>query len=363
MIARGAAAARTPVRQHDRRRGVRTASRRTDGARRCGIGAGRRRRRALGRAARSGEGRGSRSRGGRCRAIRGFCSCWRRRPGSDSARKARRRARRACRVRRRHRVGEARRALRRCRRLRAPLRREPWAVVVNEAAACGLPLVLGSSAPLAVFSSTARTASSCPPATSTGCPRLRAPLLRIPRCVAGARCARASSPDWGYRPVLESFPAAVREAAAGCPPPCPRMAADRESRPEPVPPLPAGVEATAHLLTELCEALAEEYDVEVVTGVLHGPRGRSAPGRAQGVRIVRVASTSFERSALGRRALNYVSYLGSARPRALGSAAGLVHDGPADHRLTSRPRRSARRSARPRHQSGRLSGDRDGLTV
>src|SRR5919109_150820 len=30
-----------------------------------------------------------------------------------------------------------------------------------------------------------------------------------------------------------------------------------------------GVEATAHLLTELCEALAEQYDVEVVTGVLH----------------------------------------------------------------------------------------------
>ena len=31
-----------------------------------------------------------------------------------------------------------------------------------------------------------------------------------------------------------------------------------------------GVEATAHLLTELCEALAEDYEVEVVTGVLHG---------------------------------------------------------------------------------------------
>ena len=31
-----------------------------------------------------------------------------------------------------------------------------------------------------------------------------------------------------------------------------------------------GVEATAQLLTELCEALAEEYEVEVVTGVLHG---------------------------------------------------------------------------------------------
>ena len=31
-----------------------------------------------------------------------------------------------------------------------------------------------------------------------------------------------------------------------------------------------GVEATAQLLTELCESLAEEIDVKVVTGVLHG---------------------------------------------------------------------------------------------
>src|SRR4051812_47870834 len=29
-----------------------------------------------------------------------------------------------------------------------------------------------------------------------------------------------------------------------------------------------GVEATAHLLTELCEALADEYDITVVTGRL-----------------------------------------------------------------------------------------------
>ena len=45
-----------------------------------------------------------------------------------------------------------------------------------------------------------------------------------------------------------------------------------------------GVEATAHLLTELCEALAEEYEVEVVTGVLRGheddPRQHEHNGRA-----------------------------------------------------------------------------------
>jgi hypothetical protein len=31
-----------------------------------------------------------------------------------------------------------------------------------------------------------------------------------------------------------------------------------------------GVEATAHLLTELCEALADEFDVRVVTGLVRG---------------------------------------------------------------------------------------------
>ena len=31
-----------------------------------------------------------------------------------------------------------------------------------------------------------------------------------------------------------------------------------------------GVEATAQLLTELCEALAGEYEIRVVTGMLHG---------------------------------------------------------------------------------------------
>ena len=65
-----------------------------------------------------------------------------------------------------------------------------------------------------------------------------------------------------------------------------------------------GVEATAQLLTELCEALAEEYDVEVVTGVLHGHEGEPRHIEHNGVRIARVASTSYERSELGRRALN-----------------------------------------------------------
>ena len=82
-----------------------------------------------------------------------------------------------------------------------------------------------------------------------------------------------------------------------------------------------GVEATAHLLTELCEALAEDYEVEVVTGVLHGHEDEPHEIDHNGVRITRVASTSYERSALGRRAVNYLSYLGSALSHALSSPA------------------------------------------
>src|SRR6266568_519890 len=68
-----------------------------------------------------------------------------------------------------------------------------------------------------------------------------------------------------------------------------------------------GIEATAHLLTQLCEALAAEYDVTVVTGAGAGA-GRGIAER-NGVRIVRVPSTSYERRRLSRRALNYVTYV------------------------------------------------------
>jgi colanic acid biosynthesis glycosyl transferase WcaI len=73
-----------------------------------------------------------------------------------------------------------------------------------------------------------------------------------------------------------------------------------------------GVEATAHLLTELCEALATDYDVEVVTGVLHGHESEPYELERNGVRIVRVVSTAYERVELSRRAANYLSYLSSA---------------------------------------------------
>jgi colanic acid biosynthesis glycosyl transferase WcaI len=73
-----------------------------------------------------------------------------------------------------------------------------------------------------------------------------------------------------------------------------------------------GIEATAQLLTELCEALAEFVDVKVVTGVLHGHEDEPRKLVHNGVDIVRVPSTSFERSKLAARASNYLTYLTNA---------------------------------------------------
>jgi colanic acid biosynthesis glycosyl transferase WcaI len=78
-----------------------------------------------------------------------------------------------------------------------------------------------------------------------------------------------------------------------------------------------GVEATAQLLTELCEELAEEMDVRVVTGVLHGHEEEPRDFVRNGVRVIRVPSTSFERSKLAARASNYITYLANALLRSL----------------------------------------------
>ena len=67
-----------------------------------------------------------------------------------------------------------------------------------------------------------------------------------------------------------------------------------------------GVEATAQLLAQLCEALTEDYDVTVVTGHLYGQELPDDEVR-NGVRIVRVRSTAFDRSKLHLRAANYLS--------------------------------------------------------
>jgi len=78
-----------------------------------------------------------------------------------------------------------------------------------------------------------------------------------------------------------------------------------------------GVEATAHLLSQLCEALAGDFEITVVTGHLHGHEELPDEEERNGVRIVRVRSTAFERTQLHRRAANYVSYLGDSIATAL----------------------------------------------
>ena len=67
-----------------------------------------------------------------------------------------------------------------------------------------------------------------------------------------------------------------------------------------------GVEATANLLTELCEALAADYDVTVIAGFAPDVPLKQV---RNGVEIVRVRSTSYERSRLSRRGANYITYV------------------------------------------------------
>jgi glycosyltransferase involved in cell wall biosynthesis len=70
-----------------------------------------------------------------------------------------------------------------------------------------------------------------------------------------------------------------------------------------------GVEATAHLLAELCETLAGHADVTVVTGRAKSHPDAPAREVREGVSIVRVRSTIYDRALLPRRALNYGTYL------------------------------------------------------
>ena len=73
-----------------------------------------------------------------------------------------------------------------------------------------------------------------------------------------------------------------------------------------------GLEATAHLLSELLAALADEFDITVVTGriAVHAPHAERL--EHEGVRIVRVRSSAFDRTRLLARAANYLTYLGES---------------------------------------------------
>jgi colanic acid biosynthesis glycosyl transferase WcaI len=70
-----------------------------------------------------------------------------------------------------------------------------------------------------------------------------------------------------------------------------------------------GLEATAHLLSELLAALAPEFDITVVTGriAVHAPNAERF--EHDGVRIIRVRSTAYDRTRLLARSINYLTYL------------------------------------------------------
>jgi len=70
-----------------------------------------------------------------------------------------------------------------------------------------------------------------------------------------------------------------------------------------------GLEATAHLLGDLCVALADEFDITVVTGRLQIPPVDAGRTVEDGVEVIRVNSTAYERRRLWLRAVNYVTYL------------------------------------------------------
>lgn len=70
-----------------------------------------------------------------------------------------------------------------------------------------------------------------------------------------------------------------------------------------------GVEATAHLLHQLCSMLVDQFEVTVITGMLALPGVGPGVSEVDGVKVVRVSSTSYERSRLLLRGVNYLTYL------------------------------------------------------
>jgi glycosyltransferase involved in cell wall biosynthesis len=77
-----------------------------------------------------------------------------------------------------------------------------------------------------------------------------------------------------------------------------------------------GVEATANLLADLCESLAADFDVTVVTGRLLGHASLPSDEQQGGVRVLRARSTAYDRTQLRHRIVNYVTYLGDTFVRA-----------------------------------------------
>ena len=94
--------------------------------------------------------------------------------------------------------------------------REPWGVVVNEAAACGLPLVLSDrvgAAPDLLRDGQNGFLVPVGDVSATANALRRLASDRLARLASGAESRRIAS-QWGYGPSVESFRVTVRRAAA-----------------------------------------------------------------------------------------------------------------------------------------------------
>jgi glycosyltransferase involved in cell wall biosynthesis len=93
---------------------------------------------------------------------------------------------------------------------------EPWGVVVNEAAACGLPLLLsnrvGAAADLLVDGENGFLVAAGDVGATAEALALLARDAEF-RAAAGAR-SRELMHGWSYEPSIENFIAVAREAAA-----------------------------------------------------------------------------------------------------------------------------------------------------
>ena len=96
-----------------------------------------------------------------------------------------------------------------------PSRHEPWGVVVNEALAAGLPVVLsdrvGAAADLLVDGENGRLV---PAGDAVALANALEDLCRDPQGrQAAGEASRRIVADWGYGPSVEGFERAVRRAA------------------------------------------------------------------------------------------------------------------------------------------------------